>query len=201
VKDHLWEFKSGEKMRINQSNDTGKYVTLQMNKNFISGRNEKDIIKINPEVFMMNRKYEHELNAYEDIMIKLCGIKGLNINTRSPKVSMAFLIEEIKKGNPEGWQQDIDNLKDEIREIDRKEGASGVSYFLAERINNSYISFLKNRRDEHNNHEVKEKIDMIILMAEENMDFITKLYNDGEMVSFGGVSLSYVPEWYYFADM
>jgi len=140
--------------------------------------------------------YKTEIDEYNGLMGLISGVEGLTTNLKTHKISVAFLIDEMKKANPDGWQEDIKSLKDDISKADEKGGFKEVGWLLSEKISNTYINFLQKREDEAQG-ELKEKLQVIKEMVQDDLDFCAITHMNKSAVSFGGVSVDYAPDWYY----
>ncbi|NQT50317.1 hypothetical protein HQ571_06515 [Candidatus Kuenenbacteria bacterium] len=142
-----------------------------------------------------------EIEKYQNLLELLKGIEGLNIENTSAQVSLAFLIEEIKKKNPDNWEDQLKKFIDKINEANTKDGYTAVSWLLSESISSAYMAFLEKRKQEVQDESLKRKIEIIKKMAENSLSFNSKTHDQGKPVAFGGVSLDYIPEWYHYVEM
>lgn len=148
----------------------------------------------------LREQFKTEIENYEALLKQLEEVDGLKLETVSPKVSLAFLIEEIKNKNPEDWQNELKGLSEKIGETNNSEGKVGVSWLLSERIGSVYLEFLKERTDNTEDESLKGRLTMIIKMAENWLEFNRNAREKGESAAFGGVSLDYVHGWHYYIE-
>ncbi len=152
------------------------------------------------EIQTQREQFKVEVEGYESLVKQIKEVEGLKLETVSPKISLAFLIEEMKKKNPEEWQNELKVFRKKINEIKKPEGKVGVSWLLSERISSAYIEFLKERADKSKDEIPKRKLGIIREIAEQWLEFNRETHERGQSVSFGGVSLDYVPKWYYYIE-
>lgn len=155
------------------------------------------ITETKKEIQKQTERFKIEIKGYEDLVEQIKEVEGLKIETVSPKISLAFLIEEMKKKNPEKWQDELKALGEKINGIKKTEGKTGVSWLLSECISSAYIEFLKERTNKVKDESLKRKLDMIRENAERWLEFNRNAHKQGQPVAFGGVSLDYAPEWYH----
>lgn len=151
---------------------------------------------ISQEIIMEREKFRIEIEEYKELLNKLEAV--IKIETENPKVSLAFLVEEIKNKNPKGWQNDLKKLKERIDRVAEQEGKAGVTWVMSEVISSAYIEFLERRKQEVQDESLKRKLEIFKKMAEQSLEFNRKLHEQGQPGAFGGVSLDYVPKWYYY---
>lgn len=156
------------------------------------------ITETEKEIQKQTERFKIEIKGYEDLVKQINEVEGLKIETVSPKISLAFLIEEMKKKNPEKWQDELKALREKINEIKKTEGKARVSWLLSERISSTYIEFLKERANKVKDESIKRKLDIVRKIAEQWLEFNRNAHEQGQPVAFGGVSLGYVPKWYYY---
>jgi hypothetical protein len=103
----------------------------------------------------------------------------------------------MKHKNPESWEEDVFSLIEEIRELNLLEGKSGVTWFLTGYINSIYMKFLDRRKEKFiDDRNTLEIIEIMKEMTHLSTEFARKSYEEGQSVTFGGVSRDYIPEWY-----
>lgn len=153
----------------------------------------------NAEISAERKKFKDEIAAHKELTLQIESVKDLKIDTTTSKSSLAFLIEETKKKNPSAWQNDVEKLKKEIDETEKAEERVGVVWLIASKIDSAYIEFLTKRiADVKDDGPLKEKLRLIKQMAEKNSEFRRRIYEKGQAGGFGGVSLDYIPNWYYY---
>ena len=146
---------------------------------------------------VQREKFKIEIGEYKELLAILGAVEELKIETTSPKVSLAFMIEEMKNNNPEGWREDLKRFKDGIEQVAHKDGKFGVTWMVCEAISSTYIAFLERRKQEVQDDSMQRKLEIIKQMAEDSFQFNLRIRERGGSVAFGGVSLDYVPQWYY----
>jgi len=146
---------------------------------------------------MTKELFARERELYNELMDCLREIEDLRLDLQSPGESLAFLIEELKHKNPESWEEDVFSLIEEIRELNLIEGKPGVTWFLTGYINSIYMNFLDRRKEKFiDDRNTLEIIEIMKEMTQLSTEFARKSYEDGQSVTFGGVSRDYIPEWY-----
>ncbi len=163
-------------------------------------RNFENPILVEKEIRMQRERFKNEIAEYRALVEQLRQVKDLKIETASPKVSLAFLIERIKTKNPEGWQVELENFRKEISDANQKGGKTEVTWLVCERISSSYIDFLTERAAQVKDESLKRKLAIFKKMVESSLEFSRKAHEQGQPVAFGGVSLDYVPKWYYYVE-
>ena len=141
-------------------------------------------------------QFKYEIDEYERLLGQLKDVDGLEQATRRAGTDLAFLIEEMKQKNPEEWRNDIQELKGRIGQT-AKEGMADVTWLMTEVIGSAYIEFLERRKSEVQDESLKRKLEIIKKMTEDSIEFNRKAHKNGQSVAFVGVSLDYVPKWYY----
>lgn len=142
------------------------------------------------------QQFKTEIEKYEEIVGYLKQIKDLRLDTESSKMSLAFLIENLKNKNPQRWLENLEKITEKINEIKKREGKIGVSWFLSELITKDYTEFLEKKEEETKDNFLKRKLRIMKEIQQKNLEFNRKAYQKGQPVSFGGVSMDYIPEWY-----
>lgn len=146
---------------------------------------------------MIKEMFTQEIEAYNNLLKCLGEVEDLKLNLRSPRESLAFLIEEMKNKNQQDWQEEVFSLEEEIREINLLEGKAGVTWFLTRFINSLYMGFLDKRKakfiDDRNTLEI---IEIMKEMTQLSTEFARKSYEEGQSVTFGGISRDYIPQWH-----
>jgi len=146
---------------------------------------------------MVKGLFDREIELYNELLKCLREIEDLRLDLQSPTESLAFLIEEMKHKNPESWEEDVFSLIEEIRELNLLEGKSGVTWFLTGYINSIYMKFLDRRKEKFiDDRNTLEIIEIMKEMTHLSTEFARKSYEEGQSVTFGGVSRDYIPEWY-----
>ncbi|MEQ8168876.1 MAG: hypothetical protein ABRQ38_08250 [Candidatus Eremiobacterota bacterium] len=146
---------------------------------------------------MIKEIFTREIELYNELIECLKEIGDFRLNFQSPGESLAFLIEEIKHKNPESWEEDVFSLIEEIRELNLTEGKAGVTWFLTRYINSVYVNFLDRRKEKFTHDKnTLEIIEIMKEMTQLSTEFARKSYEDGQAVTFGGISGDYIPEWY-----
>lgn len=168
-----------------------------MNESMNSMPDNKSIEEI---INLKKEQFKAEIKEYKDLMNKLDAVESIDINL-SQKNSITFIIEEMKNKNPEGWQVEFKEFKDEIETKAKEGGGADVGWFLSEYVSSAYLDFLKRREETVKDDVLKEKVAMIREMAEKNLEFRRKHRKEGESVAFGGVSMDYIPEWHNYKDL
>lgn len=148
------------------------------------------------ENLILKEQFETEIEEYRSLIEQLQQVEGLNIENVSPRVSLTFLVEEIKKKNPETWREELKEFKEKIRILNETEGETGVSWFISEIVDTTYIEFLNKKGDEVQDENLKRKLEIIKKIAQQSLEFNRKTHELGQPVAFGGVSLDYAPKWY-----
>lgn len=159
----------------------------------------KDFEMINSTHEAMQKKrerYKSELAEFKSLLAVLRMVPDLDID----EISVAFVIEEIKKQNPNTWQADLEKLRIFITEAFQKEGETGVSWLMSRLVTDIYLKFLVKRKESVDDPDLKLKLDIMKKMTESAQSFCDQLHEKGEPGSFGGVSLDYAPEWYYLKE-
>lgn len=156
--------------------------------------------KTTAEIQEEKEQFKVEINEYKSLLEQLKAIESLRLDLTGPKVSLAFLIEEMKRKNPKSWQEDLKKFREDIDQAIQQEGEVGASWLIAKTISSAYIEFLERRKQEVQDEGLKRKVEIIKQMAEDSLEFRRKIYEQGQPVPFGGVSLDYVPKWYYFCE-
>ncbi len=141
--------------------------------------------------------FKTEITEYDNLLEQLKNVEGLAIETTSSRVSLAFLIEEIKKENPADWQAQLKGFIEKINKTNTNEGRAGVSWLLSESISLAYLKFLEKRKQSIQDESLKRKLDIIKKIAEQSLNFNRQTHKQGQPVAFGGISLDYTPDWYY----
>ena len=152
------------------------------------------------EIRMRREQFKNEAEEYKGLLKQLQAVKGLKLEAESPKASLAFLIEKMKKKNPDGWREDLKRFRGCIDQAARRTGKVDVTWVVAEATSSTYIEFLERKKREVQDESLKRKLEMIKEMAENSLNFNRKTHAQGQPVAFGGVSLDYIPQWYYYIE-
>jgi hypothetical protein len=152
------------------------------------------------EIQKQREQFNDEIQEYESLLEQLKGVEGIKLELTSHRESLAFLIEEMKQKNPEGWQDDLKKIKERLDQTAKQEGEVGVKWVLSETISSTYIVFLSRRQEEVLDKNLKRKIEIMKKMAKNSLEFNRRVHEQGQPVAFGGVSRSYIPEWYYYVE-
>ncbi|NCD01111.1 hypothetical protein EOL94_03410 [bacterium] len=144
---------------------------------------------------MEKEKFELEIDKYRELEKEINSIDGLDIEDNNHKISLSFFIEEIKKDNPKNWEKVVDNFREQLSNIVKERGEVEATWFLADKINEAYFSFLDNRINELEDGETKTKVQLIKKMVEQNVVLNEMAKKNNSKVSFGGVSSCYAPKW------
>ncbi|MEQ8190118.1 MAG: hypothetical protein ABRQ39_19260 [Candidatus Eremiobacterota bacterium] len=148
---------------------------------------------------MIKELFAREIELYNELLECLEEIGDFKLNFQSPRESLAFLIEEMKHKNPESWEEDVFSLMEEIKELNLIEGKPGVTWFLTRYINSVYVNFLDRRKEKFtDDRNTLEIIEIMKEMTQLSTEFARKSYEDGQPVTFGGISRDYIPQWYGF---
>ncbi|MEQ8222612.1 MAG: hypothetical protein ABRQ37_09950 [Candidatus Eremiobacterota bacterium] len=150
---------------------------------------------------MVKGLFDREIELYNELLECLREIEAIRLDVKSPKESLAFLIEEMKHKNPESWEEDVFSLMEKIRELNLLEGKAGVTWFLTGYINSIYINFLDRRKEKFiDDRNTLEIIEIMKEMTHLSTEFGRKSYEEGQPVTFGGISGDYIPQWYEFVS-
>jgi len=143
------------------------------------------------------RPYKKETEEYKSLLSLLQGMDRGLLNNRSSRMSLAFLVEERKRVNPGEWQNELKDLKEEVISINKEKGISGVSFFMSEKITSAYTGFLNRKIKDSKDRDIKNRLEIMKEMSEEDLKFAARLCKEGKTSGFGGVSIDDVPAWYY----
>jgi len=120
------------------------------------------------------------------------------------KQALAFLVNELKKTEPQSWQESLKTLKDKIKtEIDfHKESPDGaqveVSWLLAQEISNLYqlALFAKiNDAMEKNEPRKATYFHAGLSIAQYTNKINSFLHSKSSRVSIGGITQDFIPDW------
>ncbi len=144
---------------------------------------------------MEKEKFELEISKYHELVAEINSVDGLEVDNQNQKISLTFFIEEIKKNNPEDWENFIDDFKEKIKKTNEEKGAIAVSWVLTDDIGKIYLEFLDNRIKEIDDEDLKKKVKLIKKINEQSINFSQELKAENEKTSFGGISSDYAPSW------
>ncbi|MDP3770699.1 MAG: hypothetical protein Q8R16_00170 [bacterium] len=108
----------------------------------------------------------------------------------------AFVVEEIKRGDPEGWERTVGALRDELQAVHAQEGIPGITWRFAREVQDRYDAFLVRCLAEEQDPTRRENLE--ILQRGIQRDFPTRrdVYEAGRRVPMGSVILEHVPQWF-----
>ncbi len=145
-------------------------------------------------------RFQSEIQEYDNLLQSLKGVEGLSIDNESARISLAFLLQEMREKKPTNWHNMVRDFIADIGLVNKKEGEIGVSWLLSENISSAYTDFLKKRANNTGDQSLKRKLVLIGKNAEQNLEFNRKAHGQGQSVDFGGVSMDYIPEWYRYIE-
>ncbi len=153
-----------------------------MENTIIQNNNEKEILQ----------------DYYNKLIISLEKVPDLDIvNSTSKKISTAWLIDRIKEKNKQDWQKKVEEIIDSVDMLNKKGGELEVNYFLNQKINDEYLSFLEEKNKNQTDEGLKKKFESLMRMTKDSSAYTQEAKTRNKVTSFGGVSLDYVPKWYF----
>ncbi len=141
-------------------------------------------------------KFTAELAEYDRLMELLSGTDGLGPDTESSKISVAFLLEEMKQADPEKWPENAERLRREISAEVEARGAAAASWLVNERVGDAYRAALDRRIAGTGEAVMKAKLEMMKKLYGQLNGFKSLRQAKGAPISYGGISTDFMPEWF-----
>ncbi len=137
--------------------------------------------------------FERERRALHGLLEPLRDVPDLS---RAEQRAVAFVVEDIKRGAPEAWEQTVGTLRDELQAVHTQEGIPGITWRLAREIHERYAAFLARCLAEEQDPVRRGNLE--ILQRGIQRDVVTRreTHEAGRRVPMGSVILEHVPRWF-----
>ncbi len=154
----------------------------------------EDITEI--EAGREREKFRDELAEYSRLVETLSGIAGLAPDNESAKISLAFLLSEMKQADPEKWAGNAEKFRQEVSALASARGAGEADRLVNERVGTAYRGALDRRMAAAAEPLQKAKLEMMKKLYDQLDGFKSMLQVKGGVSGYGGVSVDFMPEWF-----
>lgn len=137
--------------------------------------------------------FARERRALSDLLEPLHDVPDFS---RAEQRAAAFVVDDLKRGEPATWERAVEALRDELRTAHEHEGVPGVTWRLAREVHDRYLAWLARCLEDEHDEVRRGNLEVLQQGIERDLSTRREAYEAGRRVPVGSVILEHVPQWF-----
>ena len=138
-------------------------------------------------------QFQHQIHAYRELLDQTRDMPNFS---RVGEYALAFIVEDMCQETGEQLEQNLNALKENLRQAKETDGLQGLAWTLAQEVYKYYDAFLARLENQEQNPVRQENLKALREGLARDIKLSEVIYQSQKAVPIGGIILEHVPKWF-----